>query len=277
MKRYNNFILLILLFVFFLLFIFNLDIKMSVIDSVNLWLNTLVPSMVPMYLITDLLLNYGLSYHLFSLFKTNKCILIILSLLLGSPANAKYICDFYKDEYIDLNNANYLLTFAYSPNPLFILGIAPSLSIAIKTLIFIYITNIINAIIFRKLNKKEYICEKRFKVRSFSEVLESSIYKSFKILVLILGIVIVYGIINTFVNMIMPDNAFIKAILEMTNALSYMLYSDNTKWFTFACVFGGLSIHTQIKSILEDTPVNYKYFLYGRVIASSICIIFTIL
>lgn len=273
MKRYNNFILIILLIIFTYLFTCNDIIRLSIIDSINLWLYSLIPSMLPMYLIVDLLLNYGLSYHLYTIFKTNKAILLILSLLLGSPANAKYMRDFYESDYIDLDTANYLLTFAYSPNPLFIIGISPSISLAIKTLSIIYLTNIINFIIFRKLNHKELVIEKRFKVLKFTECLETSIYKSFKILLLILGIIIVYGIINT----IIPSNSiFIKSLLEMTNALSLMIMNDSTKWFTFACIFGGLSIHTQIKSILEDTPINYKYFLYGRLIASAISIIFAI-
>ena len=64
-------------------------------------------------------------------------------------------------------------------------------------------------------------------------------------------------------------------ILEITNALISMKKLNNFKWFIFACTFGGLSIHTQIKSILEDTPISYKHFFYGRVISSIIALIFT--
>lgn len=277
MKRNNNLVLFILFIIFFAIFIFNFDVKMSIIDSISIWLTNLVPAMVPMYLITDLLLNYGLSYWSYTIFKNNNVVLVILSLLLGCPSNAKYIKEFYNDDYISEDNANYMLTFAYSPNPLFILSIAPTMSFAIKTIIFIYATNILNMFIFRKLKNKDYVCEKRFPVKTFTEVLETSIFRTFKILILILGIIIVYGIINTFISIVLPyDNLFLKSLLEMTNALSSMMYANNDKWFIFACTFGGLSIHTQIKSILEDTSIKYKYFLYGRLIASAISIIISI-
>ena len=41
---------------------------------------------------------------------------------------------------------------------------------------------------------------------------------------------------------------------------------------------GSISIHTQIKSILEDTPLSYSSFLLGRIISTILSIvIFSIL
>ena len=65
-------------------------------------------------------------------------------------------------------------------------------------------------------------------------------------------------------------------MLEITSglkSLEYLDVSENLK--ILLCIiylsFGGLSIHTQIKSILPDT--NYKMFLKGRLI----CIILSII
>ena len=81
----------------------------------------------------------------------------------------------------------------------------------------------------------------------------------------------IYGVIIAFIDLIIPNNAlFIKSILEMTNALKVIKSSASNValWMSFAVSFAGLSIHTQIKSILEDTPISYKYFLLGRIVAS---------
>jgi len=41
--------------------------------------------------------------------------------------------------------------------------------------------------------------------------------------------------------------------------------------------FGGLSINTQIKAILEDTNINYLPFLKGRIMQALISIILIII
>lgn len=270
MEKIKNYI--ILLFfgcIFVLIFKYSEEVKISVLDSVALWLNNLVPSMLPMYLIVDLLINYGIYNLFYNLTKNNTFLLIFISLLTGSPSNAKYIKEFYENGYISLDKANLLLTFSFSPNPLFILAISPTLKSAMLILGYIYIMNIINYLIFK--NKFFNKCDelKSVKKLSFTECLENSIYKSFNVLFLILGIIVVYGIVNVFLNILNINSLFLSSILEMTNALS-VIKNNNFPilWALFAVSFAGLSIHTQIKSILENTKISYKYFLYGRLIAA---------
>lgn len=274
-KRYNNLIMLILVLIFFFIFRLNTSIKDCIISAIIGWLYNLVPFLFPVYLLIDLMLNYDLIGYVYHLFKSNIPIIVILSLLLGCPSNAKYIKEFYCGGYISKGSANYLLTFAYSPNPLFILGIT-SKNIAIKTIIFIYVTNLVNIIIFHKLKSNNEDISKQVITKPFVNVIENSIFKTFKILILILGIIIIYAVINLIIdNILSGSNYVLKSILELTNASLTMKNNNDFTWFTFACTFGGLSIHTQIKSILEDTPINYKYFFYGRIIASINALIFT--
>ena len=41
--------------------------------------------------------------------------------------------------------------------------------------------------------------------------------------------------------------------------------------------FGGLSIHTQVKCILDEENISYKYFLKGRIMQTLIALGLTIL
>ena len=41
--------------------------------------------------------------------------------------------------------------------------------------------------------------------------------------------------------------------------------------------FGGLSIHTQVKCILDEENISYKYFLKGRIMQTLIALLLTIL
>lgn len=270
MKKIKNYIILFfLLNIFAFLFMFSRNIKLSVLSSTELWLNNILPSMLPMYTILDLLINYGLGSFLYTIFKSNSILLLFISLVSGSPGNAKYIKEFLEDGFITTDTANLLLTFAYSPNPLFIIAIAGNIKTALAILGYIYITNFINYVVFKRKLPSLSSKSKVFKKVSFSECIESSIKKSFNILILILGIVVIYGILNTLLSTIHVDSIFLNSILEMTNALDIINdRSLNIFWLIFASTFAGLSIHTQIKSILENTDASYKYFFLGRIMAS---------
>lgn len=268
-KTRNNIFLLFFILVFFLFFAFSREIKSSVIASCELWFYNLVPSMLPMYLLLDLLINYGLAELLFKLFSTNSVFVLAISLISGTPGNAKYIKEFYNEGYISKDLAEYLLTFAYSPNPLFIIAISPDINSALCVLLIIYVADLINFIIFRPLFKQRRSTSIKRESISFSTLLENSISKSFKVLILILGIVVTYGILNTFLSIYHIESPFISSVFELTNALSVIRNLNAGLWWTsFACLFAGLSIHTQVKSILEGSDLSYKYFLYGRLLSS---------
>ncbi len=264
MKKKDYIILSILLVVFTLLFKHNNLVRDSVIDSSKIWFYNIVTSLLPIYIITDLLINYGI----INLFKNNKLFLTFISLLLGSPSNAKYIKEFYLDNYISLEEANNLLIFSYSPSPLFILNISPSIKYGLFILLYIYFTNFILFLFTKKKNNTFKTIG--FKKMSFSKCIESSINKSFKILILILGVIIIYNIIISLLDIMFVDKMFfIKTILELTNGLNITtkLGSHFLIYSILISTFGGLSIHTQIKSILEDSNISYYCFLKGRLLS----------
>ena len=273
----KDIILLLLLAVFISIFKYNYDIRKSILDSTNLWFNTLVPSMLSMYLITDLLINYGISNYLYKLFKSNRPFLLFISLLLGCPANSKYIKDFLSNNYIDNEDARWLLMNAYSPNPLFLITISPNNKVFLITISTLYISNILLGFLTKNMLNKNINSIKLIKQEQVTKVLENSIYKSWNILLLILGIIIVYGIINTLIYIYFPKiHIIIPTLLELTNALNIINKTKKYKYFILAVSFGGLSIHTQIKSILDNDAL-YNSFLFGRIFSLIIAILFIFL
>ena len=272
-KRIDNIILMCILVLFFFLFRSNDIVKVSVLSSCNLWFKTLVPAMSIMFLVVDLALNYGLASWFYKIFKNNKVLLIVLSFLLGTPTSTKYVKDFYKGGYISKEDAECILASIYSPNPLFILNISPSTSFALKLLLFIYLTDFFLYIIFKRKNLSSITSIKEEKV-SFSKCLQKSSEATFNILVLVLGTIIFFGVINTLLSGIIPNNlSFLYSITELTNAIKMIKSTNQLEWIFFSIAFGGLSIHAQIKSILDDTSLSYKKFLFGRLIASTVSLI----
>ena len=70
-------------------------------------------------------------------------------------------------------------------------------------------------------------------------------------------------------------NTLISGFLEITNGLNLLAnLSINLKLKEIMAIsiisFGGLSINTQIKAILEDTNLKYSSFLKGRIMGTII-------
>ena len=80
------FIIFILIFIFGNFFV--IDLKSIILESSNIWLYNLVPSMLPFYVISDLLINYGLIDILAFLFKK------IINKLFNVSENASFVIFF---------------------------------------------------------------------------------------------------------------------------------------------------------------------------------------
>lgn len=270
MKKIRDYTILFLLLLLFVgIFKYSLTIKSSVLNSIDLWLKNLVPSMLPLYLIIDLLINYGLPNILYKITGSNSPFLTFLSYISGTPSNAKYISDFYEKGFIGKNTGNLLLLSSYSPNPLFIIAVSPNLKGALSILSYIYLTNFFIYLIFKPSLCDEKREEKKFAQTSFIECLSTSIAKSFDVLILVLGVVVFFGILTSFLEILNIDSDLLSSILELTNALNTINSNGSSLlWMAFATSFGGLSIHVQIKSIIEKTDLSYRYFLLGRLLSS---------
>ena len=288
-KYYNTLIILILLFFLFELFNHSNIINNTIINSSKIWFYNIIPSLFPMYITIDLLINYNiLDYFkkiinpLNKLFKINNSssIIFILSLLSGFPSNSKYINTMLINNNINIDDANKLLMFTHFSNPLFIINsiginFLKNKSIGIIILIIHYITNIIIGLINRNynsyLNNNKYYQNKK---SSFITTLTNSIYNTIKILFLLYGIITTFMIITTIININFSINPIIKTIisglLEITNGIYYTsLLNINIIYkaliITFFLSFGGLSIHMQVFSILKSYKLNYYNYLKARV------------
>lgn len=302
-KIYNLMILIILLTILFLILSFPKEIVESVKESIILWKDNVFPTLFPFFLISDLLINYGFIELIGELTKriTNRLFnlpgeasfAIVLSMISGSPSNAKYIKKLLDEKKITEKQAEYLLCFTHFSNPLFILGTVSILLNDIKIGTIILISHFIgNYILGIFLKTKEKINIEKINLRkainnmynkkkntSFSISLSESIFKNINTLILILGIIITFTVLSTIINNLLNTNklniSLISGILEMTQGIkkiSLLNIPINIKAsiITIFLSFGGISIHMQVFSILSDTKIKYKYYLISRIIHSLI-------
>ena len=279
-----------------LIFIFknNKEVANVIIEAVNLFLKKVFVSLFPMFILNDILINLNIPYYFYLLF--NKLFLkvfktsglgayvFIMSLISGTPSNAYILKELVELEKISLEEANHFLTFTYFSNPLFLSVILCTIfntRVVLKIILCHYIANIIIGILIR--NKAPKIANNKNILKTNLKItLTKSINKSITTLLMILGTISFYMLLTFIITSLLPNNCLIKTIisgfLEITNGLNTMaslnILNKIKEIIASAIIsFGGLSIHTQIKAILEDTNMNYSYFLKGRIMQSIISVI----
>lgn len=292
MKKYSNFFIVIFSSIMLFLVLMRKElVSSSIISSLSIWLNTLVPSMFPMFILSDILINYNFTYYIpkkivsfFSkLFNVRPSLILVLflSIISGFPSNARNIKLAYDQNMLSKKEAEHLLLFNHFANPLFVLGTIGTFFLnnnlyGIIILISHILSNFIIGIIFRKkcITTSTYSTTCESNCQSFGNVLSSSIKKSIDSLFMVAGTVTLFLILSTLIiNIFSFNNVFsflIQAILEMTMGLSSLAklnISDIYKVVlsTMIISFGGLSVHLQVISMLDNTDIKYSNYLKGRI------------
>ena len=299
MKKYSNF-LVVIITLFFLIEIFinkNLIFK-TISFSLDIWVNNLIPSLFPMFILSDILITYDFVKYIpkwfiniFSyLFNIKKeCTLVFfLSMLSGFPTNAKNIRKLYDMNIINDKEASHMLMFTHFSNPLFILGTLSifflnNKKLGIIILLSHYLSNFIIGIIFRKLNTiSNSTSNEQEKNLHLGPVFVNAIKSGVDTLLLILGTLTCFLIISAIIinrfNLNSYNSLLLKSILEITmglKELSLFNFSDLNKVILSSCIlsFGGLSVHMQVISQLIDTDISYKSFFIGRILQVFISLI----
>ena len=279
--------------------------------SFNIWITNVFPSLFPFFVLSEILMNYGFIELIGELFKPlfeklfkingNAAFVFIMSLISGFPSNAKYTRELYLQNKLTASEATKILMFSHFSNPLFILGTISLTFLNDKRLGLIvmishYSSNVIIGLLFRNYNPSKITCDK-FSLKKaimqmhykrinnnkrFGAIITNSLINSINTLLLILGVITTFLIITTIIDnnfhLSLLNKALISGFLEMTQGLKHvsLLNTINEYKAILICMiisFGGLSVHTQILSIISDTKIKYKpffFFLFIHVVISSL-------
>lgn len=280
-------IILVLTFVFLILLFKNPNIsKESIAKSFLLWTNNLVPSLFPMIIINEILVNYNFPSIVCAIFykpfnkifnlSYNGTYFFIMSLFIGTPANALLIKNLLDKKMIHKEEVNKLLYVCYFSNPLFLYNMLSLIFSSKITILTILVSHYLSNFITLFIIKNKYISNSNIKIKteslSLSKIIPCAIKKSFNSLVVVLGIVSFYLLISDY----FLNNVLFKGILEITTGLNSLIINQSSYKEILAIIiinFGGLSIFTQIKSILEDTNLNFLNYFKGRFLQIAFSII----
>jgi len=208
----------------------------SINYALNIWVNNLIPTLFPFFIISDILINYNFTSYIPKIFRDmckylfnitdNMITILILSIISGFPSNARNTRILYDKGLITLDEANHILIFSHFSNPLFILTTVAifffnNKNIGIILLISHYLSNFLLGILFRKYFFHDNMYENSTNNdKDFGTIFIGAIKKSIDTILLICGIVTVFLLLasiitNTF-NFNSYNSMIIKGILEIT-------------------------------------------------------------
>lgn len=297
-KSINLLIILVLLVSSILLITCSNQVTKSILDAITLWLNTLVPNLLPFFLLVEFLNSYGVTDIIAKISQKfmmcvfhvsgNGCFVFMAAMLSGFPSGAKYIKDLLDSGKIDIDEANYLYRFAHFVNPLFVLGVVATLLQNMQVSYFILISHYLatyllaficrpslkKAIVVSKNDTFSNIIDSKRQSTTFIKTLNYGIQKALMTLTSMLGIIIFFFILTTLLTSVLPlsktSSTLISGILEMSQGIlkvSNLTFTPVIKAsiITFLISFSGFSIILQSLSVISDTSISFKKFIPTRI------------
>lgn len=146
--------------------------------------------------------------------------------------------------------------------------------------------------IFKNWKKKEFNHKmffekedtKKVSVKDFGEIIGKAITKSIGTILNIGGFIVIFSVIISILEtgLKMPDNtlsAILSGLLELTNGIS-KLSAFGTSFLnivlaSFLLGFGGISVLLQVYSVIAESNLSIKPYLYGKILQAFFSAVIT--
>ena len=254
--------------------------------GLSLWANSVVPSLFPFFVATELLMNTNfvnsigrflnkIMKPLFNI-RGEGAFAFIMGLISGYPVGAKIACNFRENNICSKEECERLLSFTNNSGPLFIIGTVGISMFGNSTIgLLLLITHILACItvgfIFRfwKINSSspEYVGNKnsnykKYKNVTFSnlgEVLGKSISNSISTILMIGGFVVIF---SSIISILRASGILNSLVVLLTPAFNF-LHLDSS--FIYGIVTGLLEITNGINFI---SSINIKHISVNIIITA---------
>ncbi|MBZ9608334.1 sporulation integral membrane protein YlbJ [Clostridium estertheticum] len=292
------------------------------ISGAKLFFNSIFPSLFPFLVVINIIISYD-GIHIYSKLLGNlickplklpkECnFALLVSLLCGYPLGARYTCDLYEKNIIDLNTCERLLNIASNASPLFIIGaVGASMMSNAKIGYMLILSNILSCMFmgfiipskdsyFKIKNRGDNFSRNHPPTTNIGMILKNSIEDAMKNALNIGGFIVIFSVItglikdnvifhialNKFSLIIGCSGNFIEGLLlgmlEMTNGC-YLISSSNSNLYvklpvlSFLIAFSGLSIISQVYSYTYKYDVSIKKYIARKFIQGIISSILTLI
>lgn len=263
------FVFLITMFYMFYSFFYPSHIKDITYDVCLIFIKVLMPSIIPMYLLSSVIVNnqffVNLSYYLLKplqLFESkNAYSLFLSSILVGNPTTTILTVTKYKKNQITMNDSKILLSCSFM-NPLFIITAYNLIGVG-SSVAFLYLfCSLVVNLIFLCTNKKR-------KISIFSNDINFSLFDSINKLSSILLNIFIITLIISYLKLPFLSNKALSIMVSFLDistgifniANSTIVYTFKLILLTILLSSTGLSIIIQsIFFIKQKAPEKIRHF-----------------
>ena len=268
---------------------FGEEMKDSIRSSIVYCGTTILPTLFPFFVISDLWSAY---YYVDPNGRISKCFerlfgisgyalsAVMCGLICGFPVGVKFSVELYNRGVISRDELERLCGLVNNPSLAFVIsGIGSGILGSIRSGILLYISVALStacvALLFRKKNKRSkntgYNIGQSFVLAESIGYAGISSAKICSFIIFFSGII---GLMSSFINHA-PALALISAFLEVSNAvkmigaLPLFTYQAKLIFIAFALGFSGLSVHLQAFSFLPPEVSRGKY-LFMKIIQGCV-------
>ena len=282
---------------------------LSAKDWMSLWLNVMIPTLLPFLILTGILLKTGnipqlleplapFWKHFFGISPAGAYVLI-LGFLCGYPMGAKLAHDLYINHQISQREGEYLLTFSCNASPAFIFsylsqnileGKIPPHSLLLILLsadfvcmlffrFLVYHGNTVSSV------KPEYRKKETYQQDSTGVILDVSIMSGFETITRLGGYILIFSLLFTGFYHYWPfcsqNKILLTSPIELTTGLHQIAqsaFSWKIKYITSMTLtaFGGFCVMFQTKSVLEE-KLSILPYIFAKCLNASLVFLFLVL
>ncbi|MBU5445978.1 hypothetical protein [Blautia sp. MSJ-36] len=282
---------------------------LSAKDGMSLWLNVMIPTLLPFLILTGILLKTGnipqlleplapFWKHFFGISPAGAYVLI-LGFLCGYPMGAKLAHDLYINHQISQREGEYLLTFSCNASPAFIFsylsqnileGKIPPHSLLLILLsadfvcmlffrFLVYRGNTVSSV------KPEYRKKETYQQDSTGVILDVSIMSGFETITRLGGYILIFSLLFTGFYHYWPfcsqNKILLTSPIELTTGLHQIAqsaFSWKIKYITSMTLtaFGGFCVMFQTKSVLEE-KLSILPYIFAKCLNASLVFLFLVL
>lgn len=307
----RNFIPLFILVIIFLFVMKPNIVSEGVFNGLKIWINNMIPYLLPMSVLSNILLQYNFLYRLSEklsyvsdkIFKSKYAFIpYFISFVVGYPSGAMTVNTMASYKRIDGREANSLVIFTNNCSFQFMAGaVAFSMLGDLNLSKYIALPHLLSAVLLGMLLKKEPVFsgfkrDKSQKSVSFYDAFNSSIYKSITSILSIGGVIVIFSVFsNFFDNLLLSVSEYLSlstslshiihslsvGILEISNGCSLIASSTlpldvKLILINFLISFSGISVLFQTIAVSDDYDFNIGSYIFHKSIQGLLAVLICI-
>ena len=275
-------------------------------NGLGLWLNIMLPTLLPFLILTGALLKTGnirkllkpsaFFWKTFFGLSPAGAYVLILGLLCGYPMGAKLAHDLYINQQISRREGEYLLTFSCNASPAFIISYLSGILLknkisAVQMILTFLAADLFCMLFFRFVvyrgHTVDSVCVNKIKKETYQQdstgaILDVSIMDGFETITRLGGYILIFSLILACIRFYWPFHAqscmLFTAPLELTTGLEQIADAP-LQWKSrylasmILTSFGGFCVMAQTKSVLENSLSLIPYAISKCLNASVIFLI----